>query len=126
MKLIASLFVVSVGSAGLSPGAPALADAGFRCGSGRLVNVGDGMYEVRTKCGDPDQATQRVEKRRIKVKLGHRAGASSEEVSEEHDVEILIDEWVYDLGPERFIRTVSFENSRVTDVATGGRGVKQR
>ena len=117
--------VVGAAAAALFPCLLA-ADSGFRCESGRLVGVGDHMYEVQKKCGDPDFAGQRIEKRRVKVKVKDRQGSYGEEVSEEREVEILLDEWTYDLGPQRFIRNVVFENGRVIHVGTGGYGTRRR
>ena len=102
------------------------ADSGFRCATGRLVDQGDRMFDVRAKCGDPDAVTTRVEKRKVKEKVRqHLGGGLSEEVTQEREVEVLLDEWVYDLGDRRFVRYVAFENDRVIDVATGQRGSKR-
>jgi hypothetical protein len=102
------------------------ADSGFRCASGRLVDQGDRMYEVRDKCGDPDAVTTRIAKRTVKEKVRRTQGGVTEEVSEEREVEVLLDEWVYDLGDRRLVRYVAFENDRVIDVATGRRGSSKR
>ena len=106
---------------------PARADAsrteGFRCGR-RLVGTGDHMLEVRNRCGEPDFVTQRVEKRKVKVKVRRWIVDHVEEVSEEDTVDVTVDEWTYDLGPERFVRYVAFENGRVVGVTTGNYGTK--
>jgi hypothetical protein len=102
------------------------ADSGFRCASGRLVDRGDRMYEVRDKCGDPDAVSTRVERRTIKEKVRRSlGGGATEDVTEERQIEVLLDEWVYDLGDRRFVRYVAFENDRVIDVATGTRGSRR-
>jgi len=103
---------------------PVYADGGFRCRSGRLVSVGDGMGDVRDRCGEPDFATRRIEKRTVKHRYTRRIGNVEESYIEEQEIEIPIDEWTYDLGPSSFIRYVSFENGQVIDVATGGYGRK--
>jgi hypothetical protein len=107
-------------------GPAAADDSGFRCESGRLVSRGDHMAEVRHKCGDPQFVIQRTEKRRVKHKIVRWVAGAAEEVSEEREVEVPIDEWTYDLGPERFIRFVAFEDGRVIGVRTGGYGTKKR
>lgn len=123
---LGSCLSLALTSAVLLAGAsPADADSGFRCGTGRLVDRGDHMYEVRDKCGDPDAITQRVEKRTVKHKVRRWLGEFSEEVTEEREVEVLLDEWVYDLGDRRFVRYVAFENDRVYDVVTGNRGKRR-
>lgn len=102
------------------------ADDGFRCPSGRLVDVGDGMADVAERCGEPDVAVHRVETRRIRHWFTRRVGDLEESFAEEEEVEVPIDEWTYDLGPYSFTRTVIFENARVRDVATGSYGKKSR
>jgi Protein of unknown function (DUF2845) len=103
---------------------PARAGDGFRCGTGRLVSTGDHMVEVRKKCGDPDFVDQRVEKRKVKVKARRWVVDHEEEVSEEQEVDVVVDEWTYDLGARRFIRFVDFENARVVRVTTGEYGAR--
>lgn len=100
----------------------AFADSGFRCKSGRLVSVGDRMADVHNRCGDPDATSTRVEKRKVKRKYTRWVGNVQESVVEEVEVEVPLDEWMYDLGANAFIRYVIFENGRVIDVATGGYG----
>jgi hypothetical protein len=101
----------------------AQADSGFRCPGGRLVSTGDQMYEVRKKCGDPNAVAQRTEKRKIKVKVRRWISPTEhEDISEEREIEVLVDEWTYDFGSDRFIRYVAFEDARVVGVTTGGYG----
>jgi len=101
---------------------PALADDGFRCRSGRLVSVGDRMSDVRHRCGEPDAVVERIERRRVKHKFTRRVGNVEESVIEEQEIEIPINEWTYDLGPDAFIRYVIFEGGAVVNVATGEYG----
>lgn len=120
------LFTLSGTAALVSGAGPLVADSGFRCGS-RLVDQGDHMFEVRNKCGEPDAVTTRVAKRTVKQKVRRTfADGLSEDVTEEREVEVLLDEWVYDLGDRRFVRYVAFENDRVVDIVTGRRGSLKR
>lgn len=120
------LKVATIIGALMLTGGISAADSGFRCEGGRLVTAGDHMHEVKKRCGDPDLVGTRTEKRRQKYKVRRWVSGTMEEVSEEREVEVTIDEWTYDLGPERFIRHVSFENQRVTLVTTGDYGTKAR
>jgi hypothetical protein len=122
-KRIFCLSVVAL-AAGLVAVAGARAeepDTGFRCGR-RLVSNGDHMVEVKKKCGEPEFVIQRTIKRKVKVRA--RTPDLQAEESDEVEVDVLIDEWTYDLGPRRFIRFVQFENGRVIGVTTGGYGSK--
>ena len=114
---VAILVLVAVSGPCTSPASAAGSGGGFRCESGRLVSLGDHMVEILTKCGDPDFVTHRIDLRKMKVKLRRWVSGRQVEIDEEHVLEIQIDEWVYDLGPGRFIRYVSFENARVVSVA---------
>jgi hypothetical protein len=102
----------------------ARADDGFRCPSGRLVSVGDGMKQVRDRCGEPDYVTSRSERRTIKHRYTRRVGAFEESIVEEQEIEVPLDEWTYDLGPNAFVRYVTFENGRVIGIRTGEYGRK--
>lgn len=104
---------------------PAYAD--MRCGS-RLISRGDSLYDVRSLCGVPDAAQQRVEYRTARrVVQGPCFRQQNQLVCshvEERSVEVVIDEWTYDIGSNRFIRTLTFEQGRLRDVATGRYGQK--
>jgi hypothetical protein len=102
----------------------ASADSGFRCGSGRLVSVGDRMDEVLERCGEPDAVIQRMEKRKVKHKVTRRVGNVEESIVEEEEIEVPVDEWAYDMGRYVFIRYVVFENGKVINVETGKYGSK--
>jgi hypothetical protein len=104
--------------------ATARADNGFRCRTGRLVSLGDRMHEVQSRCGEPDAVSTRVEKRKVKHRYTRWVGQVQESVVEEVEVDVPLDEWTYDLGPQSFIRYVLFENGTVIDVVTGGYGRK--
>jgi len=102
------------------------ADSGFRCGT-RLVGLGDHVYDVRSKCGDPDLVTQKIEKRRVKHRVRRWSPKGfAQDLTEEREIEVLIDEWVYDLGETRFIRYVWFEDNRVVAIIAGERGNGER
>ena len=98
------------------------ADDGFRCGNGRLVSVGDGMKQVRDRCGEPDYVTTRTERRAIRHRYTRRVGNAEESIVEEQEIEVPLDEWTYDLGPSAFIRYVTFESGRVISIGTGDYG----
>src|SRR5688572_17246274 len=65
-------------------GTEAAAD-GMRCGT-RLVSSGDSTYAVRSRCGDPQDATRRVEtrteRRRVRVPCGRNGEAQCDRVQE--------------------------------------------
>lgn len=115
MRIVLALLLVTLAG-------PALADDGFRCRTGRLVSVGDRMSDVLDRCGEPDAAVERIEKRRVKHKFTRRIGNVEESVIEEQEIEIPINEWTYDMGPRAFTRYVIFEGGAVVNVATGEYG----
>ncbi|MEM6708599.1 MAG: DUF2845 domain-containing protein [Pseudomonadota bacterium] len=68
----------------------------LRCGD-QLVARGYRPYEVRERCGVPGYEQQRAEWRYP----GYL---------------VYVDEWVYDLGDNRFRRELVFENGRLVDI----------
>ena len=87
-----------------------------------MVSVGDRMSDVLDRCGEPDAAVERIEKRRVKHKFTRRIGNVEESVIEEQEIEIPISEWTYDMGPRAFTRYVIFEGGAVVNVVTGEYG----
>ena len=94
----------------------------------RIVSSGDSRHEVRSVCGEPDDATQRVEYRTLRGRVvapctrdGKRVRCSQ---TQETVVEVVIDEWVYDFGRNRFIQYLTFEQGRLVSVRSGSYGHK--
>ncbi|HVY27797.1 MAG TPA: DUF2845 domain-containing protein [Polyangiaceae bacterium] len=118
----AALLVV----AGLSVSASARADS-LSC-DGRIVSTGDSRYDVKSICGEPDDASQRVEYRTVS---GRVAGPCVREngklrcsQTREQVVEVVIDEWIYDFGKNRFIEYLTFEQGHLLSVREGSYGHK--
>lgn len=81
----------------------------FRCGK-VLVSEGDSKAEVLIKCGAPDWKTQWSE---------DFVGGPYPVVSSEKE------RWLYNLGPQRFMRILLFEDGRLSEVNTGERGFSE-
>jgi hypothetical protein len=94
----------------------AMADT-MRCGT-KLVATGDSPYDVRSRCGEPAFATRRVEYRSVSA-FGAGVGAT-------RTVEVVIDEWTYDFGPQHFVQHLIFEQGRLVSVVSGHRGHKKK
>jgi hypothetical protein len=43
----------------------------------------------------------------------------------ERTVEVVVDEWTYDMGPHDFVRYLKFEHDKLLTVTTGGYGTKR-
>lgn len=100
----------------------AQAFTGFRCGTGRLVEEGDRPPEVVNRCGDPDTADTREEHRTLRKTVWTYVDGVPIGKEVEYTVTVMIDEWTYDLGPNRFIRHLIFEDGRLIRVWTSDRG----
>ena len=87
----------------------------FYCGR-RVVALGDPQYKVHRVCGDPDERQWRVT---------YRAQSSQDPVRGAPGtiyVPVVIEVWLYDFGPRRFVQEVSFENGRVVALQPLGYG----
>jgi hypothetical protein len=84
--------------------------AEYRCAD-TVISVGDTSGELLMKCGEPDW------------KQSH-----AEEIIETIDKDskrkiiISVDEWTYNLGPDRFMRIFKLRDGKVVDVRSGGYG----
>lgn len=100
---------------------------GMRC-QNKLVEPGDTAYEVKALCGPPDDIQQRTEQRRVARAVDRPCAANPAlrcPIVEEVVVDIVIDEWTYDFGPQRFIQYLLFEAGRLRSVRSGEYGHKQ-
>lgn len=105
--------------------APAEAGNSLRCDS-KLVGEGDSTYDVRSKCGPPDAESQRRERRTISRLVDRPCpnGIGRCAVVVEDSIEVLIDEWTYDFGTNRFIQYLTFEQGKLIHVKSGSYGNK--
>lgn len=93
----------------------------------RLVSTGDSLYKVRSLCGEPDAAERRVELRTVKHRVRHSCDDDKDVVCEhvvERTIEVVVDDWTYDFGRNRFIRYVTFEQGSLKSVRVGSYGYK--
>ncbi len=78
---------------------------GMWCG-GRLVSVGERNGEVLLKCGAPT-----VQERREELRSNGDVATT-----------VSIDTWTYNLGPQSFVRILTFVNGVLQSIELGGRG----
>jgi len=94
----------------------------------RLVTSGDTLYQVRSLCGEPDDARHRVEYRTVRVRRPGTCvqgqGPCTSEV--EQTIEVVIDEWTYDFGKNRFLKFLCFEQGKLVRVTEGSYGHKDK
>jgi Protein of unknown function (DUF2845) len=88
----------------------------FRCGS-RLVSEGDTRAQVRAKCGDPADVEHRSVWRQPVVWVHGRPYHLSSDL-----IEIPVESWIYNLGPNKLMRRVRFEDGVVVEIETLGYG----
>jgi hypothetical protein len=105
---------VAILAVGLLASSPSYA---FRCGT-RLVSEGDSRAEVRAKCGEPaDVATLKSVFRRPVIWNYGRPYYVGQDF-----MEVLVESWTYNLGPNKLMRRVRFEGGVVTEIETLGYG----
>jgi hypothetical protein len=96
----------------------------------RLVSIGDSGYQVQSLCGAPDWVEHRSASRTVRrpatvlCRVGYGVGQCPGVVDDR--VEVSVDEWTYDFGPDRFIEYLTFEQGKLVAVRSGGYGHKQR
>jgi hypothetical protein len=99
----------------------------IRCGD-QLASTGASLYEVKAVCGEPDAAFHRIEHRTIMQQApgpcvtnqGRKVCGSTVAVV----IEVVVDDWTYDFGNNRFIHYLKFEDGRLISISNGGYGKK--
>lgn len=111
MKSAAAIFVLSCMTA-----TPALANT-MRCGT-HIIADGLSRSEVAAKCGEPDEVvTQRSVFRRPVIWTNGRPYFIGENY-----IEIPVESWIYNFGPNKLMRKVVFEGGMVVEIQTLGYG----
>jgi hypothetical protein len=95
--------------------AQAVADS-FSCDGG-IVSTGDSSADLVVKCGQPDWTDSHDEK--VTTSL-ERIDPSGKHIRQTNFVHV--EEWTYNIGPDRFMRMVTIRNGTVTGIRTGGYG----
>jgi len=105
--------------------ATAHADETLRCGEERLVEVGYSAYDVTARCGAPDWVEHRFETRTVSrpVLVPCRMGRCTVYIQD--TIQVPIEEWTYDFGPQRFVYYLTFEQGRLLRIVSGSYGYKQ-
>jgi len=105
-----------------------LSASAMRCGSA-LISKGDIQAKVLQYCGDPIQTTKRYGLRRgVYVRSGISLGSAAGSIQQGKyyypygQSEVLIEDWVFNLGPNKLMRQLTFENGIVVRVETLGYG----
>jgi len=100
---------------GLLSACPAFAS--MQCGN-KIINEGSTRSEVAAKCGEPDEVVnQRSVFRRPVIWSNGRPFYVGESF-----VEIPVESWVYNFGPNKLMRRVRFEDGVVVEIETLGYG----
>ena len=93
--------------------APAVA---FRCGT-HLIHEGDSRDKVRAQCGEPSDVERRAILRRpVYWHYGRPYYLSSDQI------EVPVETWTYNLGPNKLMRCLRFEDGLVKEIETLGYG----
>jgi len=89
----------------------AAAPAGaMRCGS-QLVTIGDRAAEVLAKCGEP-----------LTIDRWDLVRQTSGFFRFKTWEQVVVEEWTYNQGRSKFMRVLRFENGRLVDEETAGKG----
>jgi len=125
MRFGSWLLVLALSGGSLSWAGTADAN-GMRCDN-KLVRPGDSAYDVKALCGPPDDVQARTEKRRIRHAVQRPCPSAPGQctVIVDEEVEVQIEAWTYDFGPQRFVQYLTFEAGKLVQVKSGGYGHKQ-
>lgn len=83
--------------------------------SDRIVSLGDSRSDVIAKWGDPAWKETRQEEFKDKLAAG-----------QERKTIVTTEEWTYNFGPNRLVRILTFKNSKLVDIRTGGYGYEKK
>ena len=85
----------------------------MECGQ-RIISEGDSVAKVATLCGNPTQ----VDHTSIIRSAGGSFVNGQWVASAGGQIEIPVEVWLYNLGPDRLMRQIRFEDGRVVKIET--------
>jgi hypothetical protein len=95
--------------------------ASMRCG-GSIVSEGDSRMEVAARCGEPDDViAQKSVYRRPVIWTQGRPYFIGEDF-----MEVTVESWIYNFGPNKLMRKLRFEGGVLTDIETMGYGYHKK
>jgi hypothetical protein len=97
------------------------ADRYLRC-QGRLVSIGDTKEEVLDKCGDPDKLDQLEEDHNSTISQIYDYKTERYIAPKRIEQPIQMERWTYNMGPNKFIRYLYFQNSELIKIEIGEKG----
>ncbi|MEQ1622762.1 MAG: DUF2845 domain-containing protein [Methylococcales bacterium] len=91
----------------------------LRCGD-KLLSLGDSKEEVVELCGEPESMETHIERRGSSY-FGsgsqYQQGSGSTIGQQQYvEVEVVVDEWIYDFGRRRLQQYLRFENGRLREI----------
>jgi hypothetical protein len=86
------------------------------CGDLAGIGEGDGKLDVLARCGEPALRDAWEETRTVYARDRKQGVAASESAT------VQLETWTYDLGRNRFVQFVTFENGRVIRIRSGSYG----
>lgn len=111
----------------------------MRCGN-KIVSKGDVQAKVIRYCGEPATVQTRFAERggylpwyryrSNRISADQNSGRFESHRSDPaygryYRTEVVIEDWVYNFGPHKLMRQVTFENGVVRKVTTLGRGYRE-
>jgi len=97
------------------------AEKTLRC-QGRLVYLGDTKAKVLDKCGDPDQLDQWEEDHNSYISQIYDYGKEQYIAPKLIKGPILMERWTYNMGSNKFIRYLYFQNGELTKIEMDEKG----
>ena len=97
------------------------ADRTFRCGAG-LIEIGDGREAVVSRCGEPDEVQRWEEDPNSYISQIYDYELERYRLPKLVKGPIRMERWTYDLGSNRFIRYLYFQNGRLYKIEAGKKG----
>jgi hypothetical protein len=99
----------------------AAADRTFRCGAS-LIGIGDEKETVLSKCGEPDEVNRWEEDPNSYISQIYDYELEQYRLPKLIKGPVLMERWTYDLGSNRFVRYLYFQNGKLYKIEAGEKG----